>query len=173
VQERARELEAIVRRRDLIETVAALLVLPVFGFFALRPGELLVRAGAAIVALACIAIPIVLKLARRRRPDLGQPVATFLRLELDLVLRQRRLLLTVPLWYLLPLGAGVILFFAGASPSPWLTAAYAAVVVVFFAALWRLNRRAVTSELEPRERELRLWIELAGEEARDDDRIGS
>jgi hypothetical protein len=122
------------------------------------------RAGAAIVAISCLWIPLVLRRARHRAVDHGQPVAAFLRLELDFVLRQRRLLLTVPWWYLGPLGIGVILFFAGASPSPWLTAAYAAVVVAFFYALYRLNRRAVEGELEPRERELRLWISVAAED---------
>jgi hypothetical protein len=95
-------------------------------------------------------------------------VADFLRLELELVLKQRRLLLTVPLWYLGPLGLGVILFFAGSGVSAWLTALYAAIVVAFFVALYRLNVSAVNRELEPRERELRLWIELTteGDEAK-------
>jgi len=97
-----------------------------------------------------------------------RPVATFLRLQLDLVVSQRRLLLTVPLWYLGPLGVGVVLFFAGASPSPWLSGAYVAIVAVFFHRLYRLNRAAVASELEPRERELRLWIELVDQEPRQD-----
>ena len=170
VKTRARELEVVVRRRDRIETAVSLLLLPIFGFFALRDGSLLVRAGSAIVALSCIAIPLVLRSARRRGGDLGQPVASFLQVELELVLRQRRLLLSVPFWYLGPLGVGVILFFAGASPSLWITAAYAAVVVVFFVALYRLNRRAVASELDPRASELRLWIELAKGEADEDAR---
>jgi hypothetical protein len=160
VREKARALEIAVRRRDRVETLVAILLLPIFGTFAVVASDLLARVGAAIVAAACVAIPLILRRARRRAPDLGLPVATFLRLELEFVVRQRRLLLTVPLWYLAPLGIGVILFFAGGSPSPWLTAAYAAVVVIFFGALWRLNRRAVTTQLEPWEREVRLWIEL-------------
>lgn len=170
VKTRARELEVLVRRRDRIETAVSLLLLPIFGFFAVRPGDLLVRVGSAIVALSCVVIPFVLRSARRRSTDLAQPVAGFLRVELDLVLRQRRLLLSVPFWYLGPLGVGVILFFAGASPSPWITAAYAAGVVVFFVALYRLNRRAVASELDPRASELRLWIELARDEVDEDAR---
>ena len=49
---RAWELAAVVKRRDRIETAVALLLLPIFGFFALRPGSLLVRVGSTIVALA-------------------------------------------------------------------------------------------------------------------------
>lgn len=160
VREKAGVLERTVRRRDLLETVIALLLLPVFAWFALRASHPLSRLGAAIIAAACVAIPLVLRRARRRDPDLGLPVADFLRLELAFVLRQRRLLLTVPLWYLGPLGVGAVLFFAGGSPSVWITAAYGIGVAAFCAAVWWLNRRAVTVELEPRERELRLWIEL-------------
>jgi hypothetical protein len=160
---RARELEAMVRRRDRLETLVAFALLPIFSYFALRADGWMVRLGAAILAVSCLAIPLRLRGARRPSPDPGLPVATFLRLQLELVLNQRRLLLTVPLWYLGPLGLGVILFFAGSSASPWLTVLYAALVVASFTWLYRLNRNAVTQELEPRARELRLWIELAGE----------
>jgi hypothetical protein len=161
---RAGELERTVRRRDRRETLIALALLPVFTYFALRADGLAVRLGSAILVAALVAIPLRLRAARRRTPDPGLPVAQFLRLELEFVLRQRRLLLTVPLWYLGPLVVGVILFYAGASTSPWRTVLYGAVVLAFAAWIYRLNRRAVRQELEPRERELRLWIELAGGE---------
>jgi hypothetical protein len=169
IRARARQLDVTVRRRDRIETLVALSLLPIFGTFAARADGVLVRAGAAIVAISCLWIPLVLRRARRRALDHRQPGAAFLRLELDFVLRQRRLLLTVPWWYLGPLGIGVILFFAGASPSPWLTAVYAAVVVAFYFALYRLNRRAVESNLEPWAHELRLWIAFGGEDEGADD----
>jgi hypothetical protein len=167
VRERAGALEAGVRRRDWIESGVALALLPVFAYFAVRAGDPVSRVGAAVVTLSCLLIPLRLRAARRRTPDPSLPVATFLRLQLDLVVSQRRLLLTVPLWYLAPLGVGVVLFVAGASPSPWLTAIYGAIVGVFLYRLYRLNRDAVTAQLEPRERELRLWIELVDEKPRD------
>ena len=163
VKERARELDAVVRRRDRLETAVALALLPIFSYFALAADGFLVRLGAVILAVACLAIPLRLWAARRPPPDPGLPVASYLRLELDLVLQQRRLLLTVPLWYLGPLGLGVVLFFAGTGAAPWLTVLYATVVVVFFGWLYRLNRAAVTEQLEPRERELRLWIQVTDE----------
>jgi hypothetical protein len=160
VRARARELEDVVRRRDRRETLVALALLPIFTYFAFQAAGGVTRLGAVILAVSCLAIPLRLRAARRVAVDPSLPVAEFLRLELDLVLRQRRLLLTVPLWYLGPLGVGVILFFAGASRSPWLTALYAAVVIAFFLWLWRLNRTAVVQDLEPREKDLRLWIQL-------------
>ena len=163
VRARAGELDAVVRRRDRRETLVALALLPVFSYFALQADGLVVRLGSLILALSCLIIPLRLRAARHKPPDPGLPLATFLRLELELVLQQRRLLLTVPLWYLGPLGVGVILFFAGSGASRGLTVLYAAVVIVFFGWLYRLNRTAVAEELEPRERELRLWIELTGE----------
>ena len=158
VRERARQLDATVRRRDRVETLTALALLPVFAYFALQAEAPLVRLGAAVVAAACILIPVRLRGARHAAPDAGLPVAAFLRRELEVVESQRRLLLTVPVWYLGPLGVGVILFFAGAVASIWWTLLYTTIVIATFGWLYRLNRRAVTSELDPRADELRTWI---------------
>lgn len=166
VKERVRRLDRLARRRDRNETLAALLLLPIFGYFAMNAARPLARVGAAIVALSCLVIPLCLRWARRRAPDPGVPLDRFLELELEFVVRQRRLLLSVPLWYLGPLGLGVVLFFAGAGAPAWLTAAYAGVVLVFFVFLYRLNRAAVLEEVAPRERELRATIQIGREEPR-------
>jgi hypothetical protein len=162
VRARAREFEAAVTRRDRIEAFCALLLLPIFAWFAVHAAHPLSRLGSVVLVVACLLIPLRLRLARGRSPDPSLPVASFLRLQLRLATSQRRLLLTVALWYLLPLGVGVVLFVAGAVPW-WWAAAYAALVVAFFAYLYRLNRAVVRVEVEPRERELRLWIELLEE----------
>lgn len=166
VKERVRRLDAVVRRRDRIETLVALSLLPIFGYFAFGAPRPLARAGAAIVALACLLTPLCLRWARRRAPDPGVPLQRFLELELEFVVRQRRLLLSVPLWYLGPLGVGVVLFFAGGSAPVWLTAVYGVGVLAFFVYLYRLNRAAVLAEIAPRERELRALLQIGREEPR-------
>jgi hypothetical protein len=168
VRKRARQLEAVVRRRDRIETVCALALVPVFGYFALHAAAPLSRLGSAVLAVACALIPVRLRLARKRAPDPSLPVATFLRRHLELAGRQRRLLSSIAVWYLAPLGIGVVLFVAGTAPL-WWTAAYALLVGVFFAYLYRANRAAVRVEIEPRERELRLWLGLIGESGAPDE----
>jgi len=163
--ERARELERGVRRRDRWETGVALALLPVFGWFAYAASDPLARIGGALVALSCVVIPIRLRMARRGAPDPGLPTAEFLRAELARVRAQSRLLGTVLWWYLAPLGLGVVLFFAGGRLPVWVTGLYAAVVAVFFAYLFRLNRRAVAEELGPRERELERLLGALAESA--------
>jgi hypothetical protein len=97
-------------------------------------------------------------MARRRRPDPGLPLAQSLRAELDRIRAQERLLGSVAWWYLAPLGAGVILFMAGAPVAPLFKVGYAAVVVLFFGWLLRLNLEAVRRDLRPVARELESWL---------------
>jgi hypothetical protein len=106
VTERAAELDRAVRRRDRIETVVALALLPIFGWVAWATPHPVSAVGAATVALACVVIPVRLRMARRRRPDPGLPLEQSLRAELDRIRAQERLLGSVAWWYLAPLGAG-------------------------------------------------------------------
>ncbi|HUP23330.1 MAG TPA: hypothetical protein VNB06_10370, partial [Thermoanaerobaculia bacterium] len=116
------------------------------------------RPEAAIVALACVVIPVRLRLPRRRLPDPGLPLAQSLRAELDRIRAQEGLLGSVAWWYLAPLGAGVILFMAGAPVAPLFKVGYAAVVVLFFGWLLRLNLEAVRRDLRPVAHELEGWL---------------
>ena len=158
VTERAAELDRAVRRRDRIETAVALALLPIFAWVAWATPHPVSAVGAVIVALACVAIPVRLRLARRRRPDPGLPLAQSLRAELGRIRAQERLLGSVAWWYLAPLGAGVILFVGGAPVAPLFKVGYAAVVVAFFGWLLHLNLRAVRSDLQPVARELESWL---------------
>jgi hypothetical protein len=158
VTERAAELDRAVRRRDRIETVVALVLLPIFAWVAVATPHPVSAVGAAIVALACALIPVRLRLARRRRPDPGLPLAQSLRAELDRIRAQERLLGSVAWWYLAPLGAGVILFMAGAPVAPLFKVGYAALVVAFFGWLLHLNLRAVRRDLQPVARDLESWL---------------
>jgi hypothetical protein len=136
----------------------ALALLPIFAWVAWATPHPVSAVGAAIVALACVVIPVRLRLARRHRPDPGLALAQSLRAELDRIRTQERLLGSVAWWYLAPLGAGVILFMAGAPVAPLFKVGYAAVVVAFFGWHLRLNLQAVRSDLRPVARELESWL---------------
>ena len=155
---RAAELDRVVRLRDRIETWGALLAMPIFASVAVVGRFGVSRIGAAILALACLLIPIWFRRARRPPPDPTLPIAQMLSQELDRVRAQQRLLGTVLWWYLAPLGIGVVLFLAGPLDSPWLVGLVALGVAAFFGGLFRLNRRAIREDLEPRARELENWI---------------
>jgi hypothetical protein len=158
VTERAADLDRAVRRRDRIETAVALALVPIFGWVAWATPHPVSAVGAAIVALASVVIPVRLRLARRRQPVPGLPLAQSLRAELDRIRAQERLLGSVAWWYLAPLGAGVILFMAGAPVAPLFKVGYAAVVVLFFGRLLWLNLEAVRRDLRPVARELESWL---------------
>jgi hypothetical protein len=158
VRNRAAELARTVRRRDWIETGVALVLLPLFAWVALRTPHTLSAIGAAIVAAACVLIPIRLKLARRATPDSALPVTQALRVQLSAVHAQQRLLGSVAWWYLGPLGAGVILFALGMPVSPLFKVSYIAAVVALYTWLLRLNLRAVRQVMQPLARQLESWI---------------
>lgn len=154
IRARAEELDRLVRRRDRVETITALLMLVPFGWAAAVTTSTTSRAGALLIMAACLLIPVRLRLARQGAPELSLPLALFLAEELARVRAQVRLLRSVFWWYLAPLGTGVVLFVAGRSPSPWLTAGVTLVVLLLYAALWRLNQQAVERHLLPRAEEL-------------------
>jgi hypothetical protein len=152
VAQRSRALETTVRRRDRVEGGVALLLAPVFAACAVYAAHPVGRAGAVILALACLAIPLRLRAARSvfTPGALDRPFHAFVRAERERVRAQVELLRSVLWWYLLPLGVGVVLFFSGGTRSLPASAVYAVVVALFYAWLYRLNQQAVDAELLPR-----------------------
>lgn len=165
IVERSRKLEALVRRRDRLETGVALAIAPFFAAVLVLSTSSVGRIGAAILVLSCVFIP--LRLARARRlfrpagPD--SPLRDFLAAERERLLAQRRLLRSIVWWYLLPLGIGVVLLF-GSRSSALATAVYAAIVLALYAGIYRLNQRAVATELDPRLVEVDEMLRALAEE---------
>jgi hypothetical protein len=158
VRERAEELSKTVARRDRLETLVAVALLPVFAWLAFRTSLPVSKAGAAIIAVACVLIPLRLRWARGSSPDPTLPTTDFLRRERERVQTQARLLRSVLYWYLAPLGIGVVLFVGGSPVAVAWKVAYAVIVTAFFGWVLHLNHRAVATELEPRLRELDLIL---------------
>jgi hypothetical protein len=131
---------------------------PLFVWWAVTAVHPVSALGAAIVAGACVFIPIRLRMARRRGPDRSQPLTRALEAELARIRAQSWLLGSVALWYLAPLGVGVILYTAGLPVPPPIKISYAAAVVALYGWIFHLNRRAVQHDLGPVERELERWL---------------
>lgn len=146
---RAAALAAEVRRRDRRETVVAVLLVPVFLLGAWNAPTPLASVGALVVAVTAALIPLRLRAARRADPDPGLPATTALRLELERVRAQERLLGSVGAWYLGPLGLGLALFLVGITSSAAWRGAALALLVGTYAAIWWLNRRAVQRDVVP------------------------
>lgn len=166
--EPARELDALrgraarliraVHWRDRLETGAALVLLPLFAWALVSAPGTVSAIGAAVLVLACIGIPIRLRMARGRTPDPALPLIDALRAELARVRAQERLLGSVASWYLAPLCIGVILLVGGGTAPAAFRIGYAIVAVAFFGLLLHLNLGAVRRDIRPIAHELETWI---------------
>lgn len=147
LRERDRALERAVRRRDLLETAAAVLVVAFFavvGVAAGLRGAGWVAASAGWIAAWAVWVPWHLRRARHAVPEAApdQPLVLHLQRRRDAALAQSRLLDRAWRWYVAPpmLGASAFVL-ASAGPTPrTLTTIFA--FLLFGAFVVWLNRRA-------------------------------
>jgi hypothetical protein len=158
VKERAMKLERQIRLRDRLEAGAAMVALPAFIWAAIETPYPISRTGALLIAVACIVIPIRLRLARRPPPDPAAPIATSLRAELVRVRAQEQLLKTVGWWYVGPLAVGLLLLVNGAGAPGWFEIGFSGGATAFLIAVYRANRRVVDQKLVPQANQLESWI---------------
>lgn len=165
VRDQSRALDRTVRRRDLREIVACVVVAAFFAPVLLHP-VWLSRAGAAVVIGACVLIAVKLRRARRAHPEppADASIVALLTAERARVEAQARLLGSVLWWYILPLVLGIALAFAGMRGWGWLTLGYTAAVVTLSWGIHYLNRRAVQDHFEPRREELDRLLRQIREE---------
>ena len=152
VRRRAAEFERTIRKRNLSEYVAALLVVLFFGWPAATAEATSARVGAALIIAGTLYV--VAQLRRRGSAsaapsDAGlEPCLDFHRRELE---RQRRLLRGIWSWYLLPLVPGLAVMLGGqvlAHPeSAWRVGWFALFCALLFAGIGWINHRAA-AELE-------------------------
>jgi len=165
VATRAATFERDIRRRDWIETAAAVFVIGVFGSCVFQSTfPLIARLGMALIILGTLEIVIVLHWTRRRGgpPGADLPLADYFSGQLVRVERQIWLLRYVNWWYSSPPLIGACIFFFGglfAEPLPWqisvpVFAALCGLVLLFGWKVYRINQRAVDKELLPLQREL-------------------
>ena len=111
VQNRASTFQSTIRRRNLIEYLAAALVVGIFAWMVVIIPVPVVQIGAAMIAAGAVYVAYKLHtLAGAGEPDMAQSVVTFHRAEL---VRQRDALKSVWRWYLAPFIPGVLVFVGG------------------------------------------------------------
>lgn len=146
IAHRAQGLQDSIRRRNVLEYAAALLVIAAFGAYIwLFPG-LLTRLGAGLVIAGTVYV--VVQLYRRGgvRALPADTAATCLEFHRQELVRQHELLRDVWRWYLGPFVPGLALFLAGRAlegPGGWLAPVVAGLAcVLVLGAIWWLNARA-------------------------------
>lgn len=164
VHARIRSERRTVFLRDRIETLCAIVILPIFLLSAIgawaRGAWWTVAFSLFLVAWLAF-VPWRLARARRALPVARreQPLAAFLAQERDALLAQARMLEQVWRWYLGPAALGVIGFFASIQGFGLATMLYTLIVLTAYVAIDRLNRRAARGYFRTRADEIRRLIE--------------
>jgi len=146
IRARAEKLERTVGRRNQREYVAAAVVIPVFGAVAWFVENAAVALGSLLVVLATLWIVYYLhRHGAARRPAGEQGAMSCLEFHRSEIVRQRDLLRSVWLWYLLPPAPGMLLIVVGPAlerPERWAGALGAvSVIAVAFTGIGLLNQR--------------------------------
>lgn len=160
VTRRSATFDRTIVRRDRREAIAAVIVILLF-IPALIHGPWLSRAGV-LVVLGAMAF-IFHKLARARGARAAEHADLSLRellnAERTKIDAQIRLLESVLSWYVIPPAIGVLMVDAGVTGIGWLTVGYGAFIVLLCIWIYRINQRAVRSQLIPRREELDRLIQ--------------
>lgn len=159
-----------VRRRDMGETAAAVVVAVFFAWSALdlaADAEWVALGFALLLVAWAVTVPLRLRRARREVPeeDPRQPLVENLGRQRDAALVQARMLERVWLWYLTPPAIGLFgMTLARSGPSAFALAYLAAVAVLYIGLAW-INRRVARTQFRAHAERLQRQIDaLGGEE---------
>jgi hypothetical protein len=149
-----KRLWATVRRRDWLESAVAAVLVPIFGFLALRAlwnEQWLTAFFAAMLVVAVVYIPFRLWRTRRLipQPDPQQPVHTFLTMERRALTAQIDMLNSVSRWYSGPICIGAVGIFGSVRGPGLALFGYAVVVALLFIVIEWANRIAVRKKFAP------------------------
>ena len=158
VRESTTLLQSTILRRDVTETIAAIVVVAFFSPGLVTAKNWVDWSGFAIVVLAGITIPFVLWWGRKRsvKTVSSANFCDFVDIEIDYLRRQVRLLRMVTWWYLLPLYVGIVLItvgladpFRGSLVELIFFTVYMAICTALFIYIWWLNQSTRQRHLEP------------------------
>lgn len=148
---RTNHFQSRIKRRNLIEYLAAALVVGIFGWMAVIVPVLSLRIGAVMIALAAIYVSWQLNRVASAADD-EAPTDTLANVHRRALVRQRDALKSVWRWYLLPFVPGLLVFIlgtsieTGASLPIWAVISSSAVSLSFvgavLAGVWVLNAYA-------------------------------
>lgn len=156
IEGETKKLDREIKFRDILESIIALALIPVFCYRMFHVHSLTEMAGTIVLTLSCLYIPYKLYKARKHHGSRLTSVKAFLELERDKVKAQMTLLGSVLTWYLLPLLTGIILVSLGVRVDELghfvfdkVLIGYLSFVFVFFLLIWYVNVRTVRKKFQP------------------------
>lgn len=159
------KLEASFLRRDLIESVIAVICCWIFGSAFLKFEHAIAKIGATTVVLGCLYI--IYKLHRTRNSQeksrLEDSVRDFCKKEIGRMDGQIRLLKSVLWWYISPILLGVNLIVFGLRGVGVFSVSYLAMTLILSGWIYAMNQKAVTKTLTPAIDELKDLMNQLGE----------
>jgi len=160
-------LEEKVRSRDRLEIIACIVVIICFGITFFTTESIWKQVGSGAIILSGIFIWYKLKSTQvqtlNNEPSLDRPMREYLKLELQSIQKQKKLLRNVAWWYILPMDIGLFLFTMGFNSDFTTKLIYLSLVVLFSGFVWKLNQRAVKRKFDPLLREISEAIQFVKE----------
>jgi hypothetical protein len=157
--------------RDLLEAAAGVIVAGLTAHQGWRLGKAGWPIALAVVLILGVSVFFIMERIRARRERMGPDAPLLAKLDADIaeLRHQRRLLLNMGAWYILPCVLAIVIFRANSpaaqSQSPFFVVCYTAVVAFICWRVWAMNRRAVRKKIDPLLEELeKLHRELLSSE---------
>lgn len=142
-----------IKKRDWLEISVAAITAVVCIIILFYTDSMWFRLGCFTLIAACILVTYKLQTAKKKaanqniRPN--QNFSTHLKEELAKMKAQQKLLKSVLWWYLMPIFIGLLFFVIGSDEPLWSKLVYMTIVVLLYAYIWWMNRKAVSNTIEP------------------------
>jgi hypothetical protein len=145
--------EQDINNRNRLEVIAGVMVILIFGTAAFFIKPMLAKIGALLSIPAACLIMYTLRNVKKYRPKDELPILEHLRQYRIYLNKEKQLLDNIVYWYLLPCAIPLVLFFIGMER-------YLALVVTipFNMFIYRLNKKAVKTDILPKLAELDRYI---------------
>ena len=142
-------MDKVIQKRDWLEISTAVLVVIAFGVMLFLFDNFYTKLGCALIALSSVMIVGVLRRYRKRKQQADLLISKHIRAELKFYRNQRRMLKSVSIWYILPIFAGLTLFYLGlvGNWSEFVGFTLINLGVMIFVVY--LNRQAIRKEIDP------------------------
>jgi Flp pilus assembly protein TadB len=144
IRDKAQKFRARIRRRNLREYLAAVVVVIAFAYYIYKFTDPLIRIGSGLVIAG--AMWTMYQLHRRTAPrslPAGLALVGSLEFYRQELIRQRDALHSVWVWYILPMTPGLVVFIAGTRPTRALMVApFVGTLTAVSLGIWWMNRKA-------------------------------